>query len=66
MESTLDREVKGNKKDFCKYTGDKRKPKENVAPWLNKVGYLITQDMEEAEILNVRSAFRLPEARGKG
>jgi len=49
MELKLARNVKDNKKGFCRYTGDKRK---NVSPLLNKRRDLVTQDMEETEVLN--------------
>lgn len=32
----LARDVKDNKKHFCKYIGDKKKTQENVNPLLNK------------------------------
>lgn len=38
MELNLVRNVKGNKKCFCKHIGDKRKTKENVGPLLSKSG----------------------------
>ncbi|KAK4807097.1 hypothetical protein QYF61_018438 [Mycteria americana] len=49
MELNLARDVKGNKKGFYKYIGDKRKARENVGPLLNEAGDLVTQDMEKAE-----------------
>ncbi|KAK4810492.1 hypothetical protein QYF61_004272 [Mycteria americana] len=52
MELNLARDVKGNKKGFCKYIGDKRKTRENVGPLLNGTGDLVTQDMEKADVLN--------------
>ncbi|GAB0208674.1 hypothetical protein GRJ2_003333100 [Grus japonensis] len=52
QELNLERDVKGNKKDFSKYIGDKRKARENVGPLLNEAGDLVTQDMEKAEVLN--------------
>jgi len=53
MELKLSRDVKHNKKGFCKDTGNKRKTRENVGPLLNKTGGLVTQDTEEAEVVNV-------------
>lgn len=41
--------VKDNKKGFCKYTGDKRKARENMGPLLNETGDLVTQDRENVE-----------------
>ena len=77
MELNLARDVKDNKKGFCKYIGDKRKTRENVGPLLNEAGDLVTQDMEKAEVLNAffASVFTsktglqeslAPETRGKG
>ena len=51
-EMKLARDVKDNKKGFYKYIGDKRKAREYMDPLLNKMGDLITQDMEKAEVLN--------------
>lgn len=36
MELSLARDVKDNKKHFCKHIGDKKKTQENVNPLLNK------------------------------
>ncbi|KFW07334.1 hypothetical protein N327_01759, partial [Fulmarus glacialis] len=46
------RDIKGNKKSFYRYVGDKRKTRENVGPLWNKMGYLVTYDTEKAEVLN--------------
>lgn len=48
----LVRDVRDNKKGFCKYMGDKRKQRENVGPLLNEVAHLLTHGMEKAEVLN--------------
>ncbi|KAK4821892.1 hypothetical protein QYF61_004408 [Mycteria americana] len=48
----LERDVKGNKKSFYRYVGDKRKTRENVGPLQKETGDLVTQDMEQAEVLN--------------
>lgn len=45
MELNLARDVKDNKKSFCKYIGDNRKPKENVSLLLK-----VTHCIEEAEV----------------
>ncbi|GAB0177726.1 target of Nesh-SH3 [Grus japonensis] len=47
-----DRNVKNNKKGFFKYISSKRKTRENVGLLLNEVGDLVTDDTEEAELLN--------------
>jgi len=51
-EINLARDIKGNKKSFCRYVNDKRKAKENVGPLWKKTGDLVTQGMEKAEVLN--------------
>ena len=48
----LTRDVKGNKKSFYRYLGDKRKTRENVGPLQKETGDLVTRDMEKAEVLN--------------
>ncbi|KFW09032.1 hypothetical protein N327_00801, partial [Fulmarus glacialis] len=45
-------DVKGNKKSFYRYIGDKRKARENVGPLRNKTGDLVTRDMGKVEVLN--------------
>lgn len=60
MKSNLARNVKGNKKGFCKYTGDKTKTRENVGPLLNEMGDLVMQAMEKAEVLNAFFASVFP------
>ncbi|KAK4807184.1 hypothetical protein QYF61_024304 [Mycteria americana] len=52
MELNLARDVKGNKKSFYRYVGDKRKTRENVGPLRKETGDLVTWDMEKAEVLN--------------
>lgn len=37
---------------FYKYRDDKKKTRENVGSLLNKMGDLVTHDMEKAEVLN--------------
>ena len=56
MELNLARDVKDNKKGFCKYIGDKRKTRDNVGPLLDKMGDLVTRDMEKAEVLDATFA----------
>jgi len=52
MELNQAKDVKDNKKDFFQHIGNKRKTQENVGPLLNKMGDLVSQDMEKAEVLN--------------
>lgn len=47
-----DREVKVNRKGFCRYVGSKWKAEENMSPLLHGAGDSVTKDMEKAEILN--------------
>ncbi|GAB0184760.1 hypothetical protein GRJ2_000941300 [Grus japonensis] len=51
-EISLARDVKDNKKSFYRYFSDKRRMRENVGPFRNEMGDLVTQDMEKAEVLN--------------
>lgn len=46
------RDVKGNRKCFCKYRNSKRKTRENAGLLLSGAGNLVTKDMEKAEVLN--------------
>ncbi|KAJ7428463.1 hypothetical protein BTVI_00522 [Pitangus sulphuratus] len=46
------RDMKGNKKSFYRYIGDKRNTRENVDPLWKRTGDLVTQDMEKVEELN--------------
>ena len=39
------------KKSFCKYASDRKKTRENMGP-LNKMGVVVTQDGEKADVLN--------------
>jgi len=48
----LARDVKDNKKGFFKCISSKRKTRDNVGLLLNKVGILVTEDAEKAELLN--------------
>ena len=43
--------VKGNKKGYYKYTGNKRKTRETVRPWLSEAQDLGRMQVEKAEIL---------------
>ncbi|KAK4827590.1 LOW QUALITY PROTEIN: hypothetical protein QYF61_019492 [Mycteria americana] len=77
MELNLARDVRENKKGFCKYIGDKGKTRENVGPLHDEMGDLVTQDVEKSEVLKTffASVFtskinlkesQVPETRGKG
>jgi len=48
----LSRDVKDNKKSFFKYISSKQKTRENVGLLLNKVGVLVIEATEKAELLN--------------
>jgi len=48
----LAKDIKDNKKDFCRYISSKRKTRENVGPLLNEVSALVMEDAEKAELLN--------------
>jgi len=52
IELNLARDVKGNKKNFCRCVTDKRKTRKNVDPLWKETGDLVRQDMEKAEVLN--------------
>ncbi|GAB0206762.1 mitochondrial enolase superfamily member 1 [Grus japonensis] len=52
IELNLARDVKDNKKSFYRYVSEKRRMRENVGPFRNETGDLVTQDMEKAEVLN--------------
>ncbi|KFW64479.1 hypothetical protein AS28_12305, partial [Pygoscelis adeliae] len=52
IELNLARDVKGNKKSFYAYVGDKRKTRENAGPLQKEMGDLVTRDMEKAEVPN--------------
>lgn len=41
-----------NQKNFYRYVGDERKTGENVGPLQEKMGDLVNQDLEKAEVLN--------------
>jgi len=56
IELNLARDVKANKKSFYRYVSDKRKARENAGPLQKEVGDQVTQDMENAEVLNNISA----------
>ncbi|PKU39436.1 rna-directed dna polymerase from mobile element jockey- hypothetical protein [Limosa lapponica baueri] len=52
LEINLAGNVEDSRKGSFKYTGSKRKTKENVGPLLNEVGALLTEDTEKVELLN--------------
>ncbi|KFZ52058.1 hypothetical protein N321_07570, partial [Antrostomus carolinensis] len=51
-ELNLARDVKGNKKSFYRYVGEKRKTRENVGPLQKATGDLVTRDTEKAKVPN--------------
>ena len=51
MEMNMARDVKNNKKGFCRFSGQKRQGK-GVPIMINEMGELVTTDMEKAEVLN--------------
>ncbi|RMC19589.1 hypothetical protein DUI87_03148 [Hirundo rustica rustica] len=51
LESSLARDIKDNKKGFCKYISSKRKIRENVGPLLNQMGVLVMDDTEKVSSL---------------
>ena len=54
LELKLVRDVKGNKRDFCKHMVSKRKPKETVGPLLRGARDLMTKGMEKASVPSCR------------
>ena len=46
------RGVKDDRKGFFKYIADKTNSRGNVGPLTNKVGALVTENKEKAELLN--------------
>ncbi|KAJ7402270.1 rna-directed dna polymerase from mobile element jockey-like [Pitangus sulphuratus] len=59
LKLNLSKDVKENKKEFFKYSDNRRKSKYNVGPLLNGERALVTEDTEKAELLNIffASAF---------
>lgn len=52
IELKLARDISSNGKIFYRYTSDKRKTRENMSLLWKKMGDLVTQDVEKAEVLN--------------
>jgi len=52
LELNLVRDVKNNKKSFFKYISSKQKTRNNVGLLQNKVGALVMEDAEKAELLS--------------
>ena len=52
IELNLARDVKGNKKSFCRCVSDKNVARDNVSPLQKETGDLVTQDMKKPEVLN--------------
>lgn len=77
MQFNFARDIKDNKKGFCKYMRDKKNTRENLDPLLNKTRDFVKHNMEKAELLNAffTTVFinmtslqecQVPETRGKG
>ena len=47
-ELNLARYVKGNKKSFYRYVGDRRKTKENIGSLWKEIGDMVTWDVENS------------------
>lgn len=52
VELNMARDIKDNKKTFCRLFGDKRKIRKNVSPLQKEKGDLVMRDIEEAVVLN--------------
>ncbi|KFQ47588.1 hypothetical protein N333_10656, partial [Nestor notabilis] len=52
LELNLARDVKDNRKGFCRYVANKRHTSDNVGPLQKLLGELATLDLEKAEVLN--------------
>lgn len=48
---------KGNKKDFCRYIGSKRRMKGNMRPLKKEAGDLAAKDAEKTEIIQLLLCF---------
>lgn len=59
MELNLIRKIKDNKKGLFKYINIKKKIGDNVGLVLNEVGTLVTEDAEEAGVIESILCFRL-------
>ena len=56
LELSLATKVKGNNKYFCKYINSKRRARDNLHPFLDAEGNLVTKDQDKAEVLNAAFA----------
>lgn len=52
MELNLARNVRGNKKGFCIYVGNKRRIRQNVGHFWKEMGDLTPWGMEKTEVIN--------------
>lgn len=52
LEQYLAKDMKGNRKGFCKYINSKRESRENMGSLLNGVREVVTNKMEKAKVLN--------------
>ena len=52
LELSLATKVKDNTKYFCKYIYSKRRARDNLHPFLDAEGNLVTKDQDKAEVLN--------------
>lgn len=60
------RDVKGNRKGFYKFIGNKRKAMESVGSLLNEVRVLVTYDRERAKVPNAFFACLYQQYRSSG
>jgi len=56
MELNLAKDLKDNKKGFCKYVSNIPRTRKNVDSLLNEMGDLVTKEVEKVELLNTTFA----------
>ena len=59
LELSLARDVKDNKKGFCKYISSKQKTRDDVGPLLNEVGAVVTGGYREGRVTECSLCFSL-------